>query len=139
MYRSVYTDSHVMLTPHIHPHIALITPYNYTYTMPPRVYNKDPAWDTVVLTHRLHNNPDTECIYCGYTQTTNSPSRIIIHLKKCPHLPATLYGKYHPRKLRSVATSEGEALLSEASSGTSTSRKRGYIASYFDVITEEHK
>jgi hypothetical protein len=107
--------------------------------MPPKKVVKDPAWDYVILTYRLHNNPDTECIYCGFLQTTNAPSRLIKHLKKCPYLPASLYSKYQPNKLRGLA--DFGDLVDPVPSLPRGNKRRGNgdINSYIDTIDDDMK
>ena len=102
----------------------------------------DPLWNEVTKLYEKtnSNNPVNTCIHCGNKWTSNSPSRIANHLRKCSKIPERLWERFQPSRLGNRRKrASGNAPQGEASQETSKRPKLKGIERFVGTCSDSEK
>jgi hypothetical protein len=87
------------------------------------------------------NNPINTCIHCGNKWTSNSPSRIANHLRKCTKIPERLWERFQPSRLGNHQKRALEVAPQDLPRGEMTSKrpKRNGIEGFVDTCSDSEQ
>src|SRR6267378_4448415 len=85
----------------------------------------DILWNEVAKVYEKtnSNNPVNTCIHCGSKWTSNSPSRIANHLRKCTKIPERLWERFQPTRLGNLRKHAPEDAMQASPQGEATSKR----------------
>jgi hypothetical protein len=101
----------------------------------------DPLWSEVTKVYEKSNNPINTCIHCGNKWTSNSPSRIAKHLRKCTKIPERLLERFQPSRLGNLQKRALEVAPQEPPQGKATSKrpKPNGIEDFVDTCSDSER